>query len=99
MKESHDHLLQLCSSIDKGFLDIQVPPTKPVKRKKGNFVSHSRPLVSDRYHQVLGGSITSPGSTVRKESYSTQAQFQLLPHHKMNVQDHQRFDEVGSIVS
>jgi len=35
MKESHDQLLQLCSSIDKDFLDIQVPSTKLAKRKKG----------------------------------------------------------------
>ncbi|KAF9650168.1 hypothetical protein BDM02DRAFT_3165435 [Thelephora ganbajun] len=35
MKESHDQLLQMCSSIDKDFLSIQVPPTKLEKRKKG----------------------------------------------------------------
>ena len=35
MKESHDRLLHLCSSVDRGFLDIQVPPTKMAKRKKG----------------------------------------------------------------
>lgn len=58
MKESHDHLLQLCSSSDKDFLNIQVPPTKLTKRKKGNLPSHSQPLVSDRYHQVLGGNTT-----------------------------------------
>ena len=39
MKESHDHLLQLCSPIDKDFLNIQVPPAKPAKRKQGNFTS------------------------------------------------------------
>lgn len=37
MKESHDRLLHLCSSIDRDFLDIQVPPTKLAKRKKGTF--------------------------------------------------------------
>jgi hypothetical protein len=100
MKESHDHLLQLCSSIDKDFLNIQVSPTKPAKRRKGDSASHSRSLVSDRYHQVPGGSITSPGSTVRKESYPAQAQLPLLPRHKMNVQNRRRFDnEVDAIVN
>ena len=39
MKESHDQLLQLCSSVDKDFLNLQVPPSKLAKRKKGDFSS------------------------------------------------------------
>lgn len=93
MKESHDHLLQLCSPSDENFLNIEVPPTKLAKRKKGNLPPHSRPLVSDRYHQVLGGSTTSPGSTVRKGSHPAQAQLRPLPHHETNVQNHQGFDD------
>jgi len=97
MKESHDQLLQLCSPTDKDFLNIQVPPTK---RKKGNTFSPSRALVSDWHRQVPGESITSPGSTARKGSYPAQAWLKLLPHHKMNVQNHQRFDdEADSIVN
>jgi len=60
MKESHDRLLQLCSPIDKDFLNLQVPPTNPTKRKKGDFASHSQLPISDRYHQVPGGIITPP---------------------------------------
>lgn len=33
MKESHDQLLDLCSSVDRDFLNIRVPPTNPQKRK------------------------------------------------------------------
>ena len=36
MKESHDHLLRLCSPLDENFLNIEVPPRKIAKRKKGN---------------------------------------------------------------
>lgn len=36
IKESHDQLLQLCSSIGQDLMSIQVPPTKPAKRK-GHF--------------------------------------------------------------
>jgi len=97
MKESHDQLLQLCSPIDKDFLTIQVPATK---RKKGKTLIPSRALVSDWHPQVPGESITSPGSTARKGSYPAQALLQLLPHHKMNVQNHQMFvDEADSIVN
>ena len=43
MKESHDQLLQLCSFIDKDFLNLQVPPTKPTKRKGSFAPPPSRP--------------------------------------------------------
>ena len=39
MKESHDQLLQLCSSVDKDFLNLQLPPSKLAKRQKGDFSS------------------------------------------------------------
>lgn len=40
MKESHDQLLQFCSSIDKDFLNMHVPPAVLPKRKKGDFPAH-----------------------------------------------------------
>ena len=98
MKESHNQLLQLCSSIDKDFLDLQIPPTKPTKRKKGKFVPPSLSPVSDGHHQVPGESTTSLGSTARNESYPAQPQLQLLPYHKINVPNRQRFDGVDMIV-
>ena len=98
MKESHDQLLQLCSSADKDFLDLQVPPTKPTKRKKGNFIPPPWPPVSDGHPQVPGESTTSPGSTARNGSYLAQARFQLLPHHKMNLQNRPRFDDEADLI-
>ena len=100
MKESHDQLLQLCSSIDKDFLDLQVQPTKPTKRKKGKFVPPFQSPVPDGHRQVPGESTTSLGSTARNGSYPARAQLQSLPYHKMNVQNRQRFDdEVDLIVN
>ena len=98
MKESHNQLLQLCSSADKNFLDLQVPPTKPTKRKKGKFPPPSRSPVSDGHHQVPGESTTSLGSTARNGSYPAQAQPQILPYHEMNVQNRQRFDDEVDLV-